>query len=161
MDFKKENGQSVEEALAFFTEVGGSHFDPDHGHEEVGDIHLIQKPKVEEKKGPLGLKWNLNLFKNGEIVQGEGPEVTAKESKDKLDQYTDEELMMMAGDGLFAGLGLPERFERHVPKRIDVIDEEIENFVESKSRAELKKEHGPHGGYVLYDHEYEKYKGYF
>lgn len=66
----------------------------------------------------------------------------------------------MAGDGMFGGY-MPPKLEKHVPKRIDVIDEEIDNFVEKKSRAELKKEHGPSGGYILYDHEYEKYKGYF
>lgn len=67
---------------------------------------------------------------------------------------------MMAGDGLFGGY-LPEKVERHIPKRIEAIDEEIETYVESKTREELKKEHGPHGGYILYDHEYEQYKGYF
>jgi len=61
---------------------------------------------------------------------------------------------MMQGDGIFGGM-LPEKTERHDPKRIAELDEEIENFVESKTRAELKKEHGPHGGYILYDHEYE------
>lgn len=67
---------------------------------------------------------------------------------------------MMAGDGLFAGY-MPEKLERHVPKRTEVLDEEIESFAEGKTREELKREHGPHGGYVLYDHEYQQYKGYF
>ena len=49
MDFKKENGQSVDEALAHFTHVGENHFDPDHGHDHVGDHHLMDKPKKEEK----------------------------------------------------------------------------------------------------------------
>lgn len=65
LDFKRENGQTVEEALEHFAHVGGSHFDPDHGHEHVGDHHMISKPKQQEKQGPLGLKWQLNLFKNG------------------------------------------------------------------------------------------------
>merc|ERR1719230_1432041 len=32
-------------------------------------------------------------------------------------------------------------------------------FEEKKSRYELKHEHGPRGGYVLYDHEFDAYKG--
>ena len=66
----------------------------------------------------------------------------------------------MAGDGIFGGY-IAAKEEKIVPKRIEAIDEEIKNFKESKTREELKKEHGPHGGYVLYDHEYERYKGYF
>lgn len=79
---------------------------------------------------------------------------------DHLDEYTDEELLLMT-DGLFGSLNLPQKKVRHVPQRLDIIDQEIQSFVENKSREELKQEHGPHGGYVLYDHEYEKYKGYF
>ena len=158
MDFKRENGQTVEEALEHFAHVGGNHFDPDHGHEHVGDHHMVTKPKKEEKKGPLGLNWPLKIFKNGQVE--DGPDAAIEADGDEWEELTDEELLMMAGDGVFAGY-MPEKLERHVPKRIEVIDEEIENFVEAKSRAELKREHGPHGGYVLYDHEYEQYKGYF
>lgn len=69
MDFKKENGQTVEEALEHFTHVGGNHFDPDHGHEFYGDTHLVKNTKEEEaKKGPLGLNWSLNLLSKGQIV---------------------------------------------------------------------------------------------
>lgn len=66
----------------------------------------------------------------------------------------------MAGDGIFGGY-LPEKEKKVIPQRIENIDEEIKNFNENKTREELKQEHGPHGGYVLYDHEYERYKGYF
>ena len=35
----------------------------------------------------------------------------------------------------------------------------IESYEETKSRYELKHEHGPHGGYVLKDDEFKAYKG--
>ena len=35
----------------------------------------------------------------------------------------------------------------------------IDEYEETKTRHELKHIHGPKGGYVLYDHEFEQYKG--
>lgn len=35
----------------------------------------------------------------------------------------------------------------------------IDEYEETKTRHELKHIHGPKGGYVLYDHEFETYKG--
>lgn len=68
----------------------------------------------------------------------------------------------MAGDGHLGDLSLHSTSnQRHLPKRIEHLDAEIENYIERKTREELKKEHGPLGGYVLYDHEYEEYKGVF
>lgn len=74
MEFKRENKQTVEEALEHFAHVGENHFDPDHGHEHVGDHHMIQKPKKEEKKKKKGLQWMLPLQVNGKNVEA-GPEV--------------------------------------------------------------------------------------
>jgi len=37
--------------------------------------------------------------------------------------------------------------------------EKVSEFEETKSRYELKHEHGPKGGYVLYDDEFDRYKG--
>ena len=39
------------------------------------------------------------------------------------------------------------------------IIELINEYQETKSRFELKHEHGPKGGYVLHDHEFDRYKG--
>ena len=44
------------------------------------------------------------------------------------------------------------------PKQTGLI-EMIDAYEEKKSRYELKHEHGPRGGYVLYDHEFDAYKG--
>lgn len=49
LDYKKENNQTIEEALDHFTFVGTKHYDPDHGFEQTGEDHLI-KNKKEEKK---------------------------------------------------------------------------------------------------------------
>lgn len=107
--------------MEHFTEVGGSHFDPDHGHEHVGDHHMIAKPKKEEKKG---LKFQFNLFSNGQISREAKEE---DEVKDKYDHMTEEELMMYAGDGLFGGY-IPEKYKRHIPKRIEELQGEIDTF---------------------------------
>jgi hypothetical protein len=29
-----------------FTHIGENHFDPDHGHEHAGDIHLMESKKT-------------------------------------------------------------------------------------------------------------------
>ena len=44
---------------------------------------------------------------------------------------------MISGDGLFGGY-LPEKKQKYVPKRIEAIDLEIENYEEKKTREELK-----------------------
>ena len=65
LDFKRENGHSVKEALEHFAHVGEKHFDPDHGHEHVGDHHMISSKKDEKKKEPKVMTWPLPIFKNG------------------------------------------------------------------------------------------------
>ena len=86
------------------------------------------------------MRWQLNFFnKNGEVVPGLGPKVDNNLPKmnDDLENCTDEELLAMYGDGLF-GSQLPKKEERYVPKRIETIEEDIEKYVEEKSREELK-----------------------
>ena len=62
----------------------------------------------------------------------------------------------MAGDGHMGNIKLLNQApQKPAPKRIEHIDQDISQYVETKSREQLKREHGPHGGYVLYDHEYE------
>lgn len=144
-----------------FTHIGENHFDPDHGHEHAGDLHLMEN-KGKDSKKPEKLKWMMPFFDKDDEEAGDVPIVSIDTNqKNDLDDYTDEELLMMQGDGLFGGLGTVEKKKKVIPKRIEAIDAEIENFEEKKTREELKREHGPHGGYVLYDHEYEQYKGYF
>lgn len=56
----------------------------------------------------------------------------------QLDDLTDEELLMMAGDGHFGSYFLPVKKEKVIPKRIEHLDEEIDNYDEKKTREELK-----------------------
>ena len=109
LEYKQENKHTIEDALMHFKYIGESHFNPDHGHEHLGEHHLVQKKKTEDEQ----LRWPLPLFKNGEIVQGEGPQVgvdsATVKTMDHLDQFTDEELLMMAGDGVFGGYVPPKK----------------------------------------------------
>lgn len=79
-----------------------------------------------------------------------------------MDDSTDDQLLAMVGDGHLGSFDMRLRISEKPPiKPIGHLNAAIDSYVETRSREELKKIHGPRGGYVLYDHEYQKYKGYF
>lgn len=117
MAVKAEDGLSVEDALRHFTQVGGSHFDPDHGHEHLGNRHMMTNLKKEAQT--IRVQESTHIFSR--LVEGMRRQ---KPEGEEPDDFTDEELLAMVGDGHLGNLSMAP--SRHAPKRIEHLDEEIE-----------------------------------